>query len=245
MLSMIVLAIVKIIKGDGNNNTANVFVFSSLPSFFGVAVYAFMCQHSIPAVTTPITNKKRLMLILIIDFICVFLFYSMILMSAIFAFSEDTLQDVYTSNFIQPIFFKYILQLFPVLTLSATFPVFSIVLRDNIKKLILTDSEKNYGLFLDRILFSSISIIPPLVVAFMTSDVGMLVSYTGTYAGAIIQYVVPTMLVYCGRRKMKKIYGVYKNKHQSPSGHQFWIYFVMAWYFVCLIFVTYNKIMEK
>ena len=80
MLSMIVLALIKIQNQDQNNTpnstlavdelsgdsmlpvsklpTVNMFVVSKLPSFIGVALYAFMCQHSIPAVTTPVNNKN-------------------------------------------------------------------------------------------------------------------------------------------------------------------------------------------
>lgn len=241
MSSMIILAFVKIARGEGNHEEKPMFVFAELPNFFGFAVYAFMCQHSIPAVTTPINDKSRLNTILIFDFMATFLFYAVMMMSAVFAFPPVGLQDVYTLNFGNPAFFRYLLQLFPVLTLSATFPVFSIVLRDNIKKLVLKE-DKEYGIWISRILFSSIAIIPPIIVAYMTTNVGTLVGYTGTYAGAVVQYVVPAMLVFCGRRKMIDLFGVYENKHRSIFSHAFWVWFVLAWYVICLVFVTYNKI---
>ena len=241
MVSMVILAFMKIGKGEGEN-TAKLVVFENLPNFFGVAVYAFMCQHSIPAVLTPVSKGRRLHVLVMLDFACVIVFYATILLSAVFAFPTDDLQDLYTLNFVHPAFFKYALQLFPVFTLSANFPILAIVLRDNLKKLMLTNSAKDYGLFLRRILFPVIVIIPPICVAYFTYDVGMLVGYTGTYAGTIIQYVIPTTLVYCGRRQMMRLFGVYQNKYQSPFRHPIWIVLVMSWYGVCLVFVTYNKI---
>ena len=61
------------------------------------------------------------------------------------------------------------------LTLSASFPIFSIVLRENIKNLFLSDRNAKHGIFVDKILFSSVSIVPPLIVAYLTHDVGELV----------------------------------------------------------------------
>lgn len=241
MISMIILSFIKV--GDGvKRRTPKLAVFGNLPNYFGVALYSFMCQHSIPAVLTPVTKSKRLHQLVLLDFICVIIFYATILMSAVFAFPTDELQDLYTLNFENPLFFRYLLGLFPVLTLSANFPILAIVLRQNLKNLFLRDSAKNYGIFLGRIFFPSIVILPPLCVAYVTYDVGMLVGYTGTYAGAIIQYVVPTMLVYCGRRKMMRLFKTYNNMYRSPFRHQFWVVLLLVWYVVSLVFVIYSKL---
>ena len=240
LISMIILALIKIIQGEGIS-MPNLVVVKKLPNFFGVALYAFMCQYSIPAVVTPIINKNRLKLSMMLNFACVVLFYAFILLTAVYAFQADKVHDLYTLNFTHPAFFKYMLELFPVFTLSANFPILGIVLRENLKTLFLRKGEGEYGIFLRRILFPLVVLTPPIIIAYSTYNVGMLVGYTGAYAGAIIQYVVPAMLIYCARKKAITVFGEYDNKYQSPFRHRIWIYLVLIWYVVCFVFVTYYK----
>uniref|UniRef100_A0A3P9HLF6 Transmembrane protein 104 n=1 Tax=Oryzias latipes TaxID=8090 RepID=A0A3P9HLF6_ORYLA len=56
---MIVLALIRIGKGTGEGRPplANL---RGVPNLFGVCVYSFMCQHSLPSLVTPISEKKRL-----------------------------------------------------------------------------------------------------------------------------------------------------------------------------------------
>ena len=106
MTLMIALAAMKIVQNQDRNDVHNMtipheetkltdddqvvlFEVSRLPSFLGVALYAFMCQHSIPAVTTPVRNKKHLTKVVGFDFLCIVLFYSLLLLTAIFAFPEQ------------------------------------------------------------------------------------------------------------------------------------------------------------
>ena len=241
LLSMIILAMLKIVQGN-QNYTPRLFKFKTLPQFFGVALYTFMCQYSIPAVITPITNKKRLNLAVILVFISTLIFYVFILSTAVYAFRADELQDLYTLNFTHPVIFKYILELFPVFTLFTNFPILAIVLRENLKALFLSNGERAYGVFLRRILFPLVVTIPPIMIAYCTYNVGMLVGYTGAYAGAIIQYVVPTMLIYCSRKKAINTFDVYVNRHRSPFYHRGWICVVLLWYIICFVFVTYYKV---
>lgn len=242
MFAMIVLALIKIAKHEGVRDSPKLFDFNSLPSFVGVAIYSFMCQQSIPTVLTPVRNKKRIGLLVVLDFIFIILFFGSILITATFAFHPDELQDLYTLNFTSPVALKYMLQLFPVLTLSANFPIYVIVLAADLKKLILTKDQSEYSVFWTRFFFPTIVIIPTIAIPYFTSNVEILVGITGTYAGSIVQYVIPCLLVYCGRRRMVRLYGVYKNQYQSPFQHQIWIILVMLWYVACLVFVTYNYI---
>ena len=71
---MVILALVKIGKGEGTHKV-KLFDATNLPNFFGVAVYAFMCQHSLPSIITPVLNKNRINLVILMDFILVSLFY--------------------------------------------------------------------------------------------------------------------------------------------------------------------------
>ena len=194
----------------------------------------------------PEKNKKHLLKIMGLDFICIVIFYGLLLATALQAFPQHgSIKDVYTMNFTEPPFFKYLLQLFPVLTLSATFPVYSIILRDNIRSLVLTDPGRDNGFFKERILMSSVSVIPPLIVAFLTYDVESLVNYTGSYTGAIVQYIVPAAFVYFGRREVSRVLGVDSegvNAYKSPFKGRLWVLVVVVWYVVCLVVVVYNTV---
>ena len=232
---MVVLALVQIGKGK-ETHRARIFDIKNLPNFFGVAVYSFMCQHSLPSIITPVTNKKRINSVIMLDFILVATFYFILVLSAIFAF-PPTMDDLYTLNFEHPLFFKYFLDLFPVFTLSTNFPIIGITLRENLKTLFLKQN-RHYGLFVRRFLFPLVTVIPPIIIALFTYDVNLLVSVTGSYPGAVIQYVIPVMLVFYGRIHMKKALGSYKNKHRSPFRQRSWIFVTILWYVVCLVFVT-------
>jgi len=238
---MIVLALIRVGKGESKQHTVKLFNFSSLPNFFGVAVYSFMCQHSLPSIITPVINKKRINLVLLMDFLLVTGFYVLLVITAIFAFAESALADLYTLNFNSPIYLKYFLELFPVFTLSTNFPIIAITLRENLKTLFLKDNQ-HYGLFVRRFLFPLVTIIPPIIIAFITTNVEMLVAVTGSYGGSIIQYVVPVMLVFYGRIHIRRAIGSYVNKHCSPFRQRSWIFFVVFWYVLCVIFVTVDHI---
>ncbi|XP_065659923.1 transmembrane protein 104 isoform X3 [Hydra vulgaris] len=237
---MIILAIVKISNGEGTHRV-KLIDFTNLPNFFGVAVYAFMCQHSLPSIVTPVRNKSRINFIILMDFFLVSLFYVLLVLTAVFSVAESKLEDLYTLNFESPAFCKYFLELFPVFTLSTSFPIIAITLRENLKTLFMKE-DRQYGLFMRRYLFPLVTVTPPVIIAFVTSDVNFLVSVTGSYAGAIIQYVIPVMLVYSGRNQIKKCLGSYVNKYRSPFRQRSWIFFVIAWYAACLIFVTIDHI---
>ena len=43
-----------------SRNTCSVFDISGMATLFGVSIYSFMCQHSLPSLVTPIRNKSLL-----------------------------------------------------------------------------------------------------------------------------------------------------------------------------------------
>ncbi|XP_022236284.1 transmembrane protein 104-like [Limulus polyphemus] len=248
---MIALATVALVKGRGRG-TPPVADIRGVPNLFGVCVYSFMCHHSLPSLITPIRKKKRLFSLLIADYMLILAFYFLLSFTGMFTFNN--LQDMYTLNF-QPNkcsdsdtvvesvpFLQYFLSLFPVFTLSTNFPIIAITLRNNLKSLFLKDT-KQYSFFLDHVLFPVITVLPPVAIAFATESLEMLVGITGSYAGAVIQYVVPAMLVYYARKDSLTSIGMgVKNQHSSPFYHTGWIVFVCAWAVACVAFVTVNHI---
>ena len=242
---MIILAFVKISKHKPRHDTP-VADLAGLPNLFGVCVYSYMCQHSIPSLITPMKDKSRVTQLFFADFAIVVVFYALLSFTAIFAFPAKGLEDLYTLNFWDKpgSFVGYFLALFPVFTLSTNFPIISITLRDNLKNLFYREGRP-YSWVVDRIVFPLVTISLPIAIAFITQNLEFLVGVTGSYAGAGVQYVIPACLAYCGRKQLKEITGYYDNKHRSPFGRRVWIMSVIGWAGVCIAFVTANHIITR
>ncbi|NWY24580.1 TM104 protein, partial [Pheucticus melanocephalus] len=246
---MIILALIRISRGqaEGHPSMAQL---SGIRNLFGVCVYSFMCQHSLPSLITPISKKKHVNKLVLLDYILILAFYSLLSFTAIYCFRNDTLMDMYTLNFtnceiISVAFIRYFLGLFPVFTISTNFPIIAVTLRNNWKTLFHREGG-TYPWLVDRIVFPAITLIPPVLVAFCTHDLESLVGITGAYAGNGIQYLIPAFLAYCSRKDTQLVFGSGTvNKHLSPFRHSFWIVFVLIWGFSCFIFVTANIVLSE
>lgn len=98
----------------------------------------------------------------------------------------------------------------------------------------------------DRVVFPTITLVPPILVAFCTHDLESLVAITGAYAGTGIQYVIPAFLVYLCRKDTQLTFGYGTvNKHRSPFRHTFWVAFVLLWAFSCFFFVTAYIVLKE
>ncbi|XP_033630395.1 transmembrane protein 104-like [Asterias rubens] len=247
---MIVLALIVLGGGKGQGRPVAIGAFESIPNFFGVCVYSFMCHHSLPSLITPIKKKTKLSVLLCGDYTIILCFYLLISLTAIFTFKTANIHEIYTLNFFgsthvtQVIPVQYFIALFPVFTLSTNFPIIAITLRNNVKMLFAREGRP-YHWTIDRIIFPLVALLPGVIVAFITTDVTLLVGYTGSYAGAGIQYIIPAFLVYFGRKKTAKLFGQsWSNKHTSPFKHKLWVVFVLLWAVLCIGFVTTNHIIS-
>lgn len=249
-LIMITIACFRIISPPDNEPipsppTAN---FSAIPLLIGTCIYSFMSQHSLPSLLVPIKNKEKISQILSIDYFLIGLLYLFLALTGIFAFNE--LKDLYTLNFIptsdqQSIVLKgieYFLALYPVLTLTTSFPIIAITLRNNLQTLFVNKHQfhsQNY--FVRQMAFPLMAIIPPFLVTFNTENVQSLVSFTGCYAGACIQYLIPIALVYYSRKTCKNILGEgIVNDFRSCFQSNGWLILILSWTCISLIFVTIN-----
>ena len=248
---MIVLTLIRLSKGQGQGHPP-LAKFDGIPSVFGVCIYAFMCHHSLPSLVTPIRTKNKLFSLFAADYTLILGFYLMLSFTGIFSFSS--VADVYTLNFkpdvcdtaSEPItkivFIQYFLVLFPAFTLSTNFPIIGVTLRNNLKTLFHRENRE-YSWFVDRIVFPLVTIIPVIIIALITDNVEFLVGFTGSYAGAGIQYLVPAALVYCSRKHLLVTVGPgVENNHQSPFASALWVLFVVLWALLCVAFVTVNHI---
>lgn len=230
---------------EGNPPAANI---NGIPALFGACIYSFMCHHSLPSLITPIKNKKQIKSLLSLDYLLICCFYIFLALTGAFAFAN--LNDLYTLNFVpsadqNSLFLKiveYFLALFPVFTLSASFPIIAITLRNNLKTLFLDTTQLNsYNFMVRNIVFPLLTIIPPFIVTFYTDNVVSLVGFTGSYAGTGIQYLIPIFLVYSARKTCHQLIGHgIVNEYKSPFQHVGWLIFVLVWAITCVGFVTVN-----
>lgn len=243
---MIILASIWLAQGKGQSTPA-VARIAGVPNLFGVCVYSFMCHHSLPSLVTPIKNKRHIMPVLAGDYAVILVFYLILNFTAIFALED--IEDLYTLNFkprsstsltdIVPI--QYFLALFPVFTISTSFPIIAITLRNNLIAMITSYFGAVHG-YVSKIICPLLAIIPPLIVSMTTNQLQYLVGFTGSYAGAGIQYVIPAFLVYLARKDILAIGGGYL--HQSPFSHKSWVIITVIWALICVAFVTTNYIIS-
>ena len=220
------------------------------PVLFGVSIYSFMCQHSLPGMVTPMRSKKHITGILLSDYSLILTFYLILSYTGAFRFSNSELLDLYTLNFftrhgqIVLVIIGYFLVLFPVFTLSTNFPIISITLRENLKALVKVLMKpwlkgRDFRPFIDRFFFPLLAIIPPILLAFATQNETLLVSITGSIPGVGVQYVIPATLAFAGKYVIVKKYGKgkYLNKHRSLFGHVIFFVLVMIWTVISWILI--------
>lgn len=229
----------------GPQGNPPVFEFKGMPMLFGTCVYSFMCHHSLPGLVSPIKGKSSLGTYLALDYIVIIVFYLLLAFTGAFAFAN--LSELYTLNFVPTDneniileIIEYFLALFPVFTLSTSFPIIAITLRDNIQSLFLDMSHVNsYNIVLRRILFPVVAVVPPILLTLFLEDITVLVGFTGSYAGTCIQYLIPTFLVLTARKYCSSLLGLgVVNKHRSPFGNILWAFFVIAWSVMCIVLVS-------
>ncbi|KIH52013.1 hypothetical protein ANCDUO_17892 [Ancylostoma duodenale] len=84
---MIVLAIIQI-SSEGPARIPPPVDIHEFGALFGVAVYSFMCHHSIPSLITPMTSKSHVFLKVFCVYLMVMAFYFTLSMTGSFAFVD-------------------------------------------------------------------------------------------------------------------------------------------------------------
>ncbi|CAI8024648.1 Transmembrane protein 104 [Geodia barretti] len=252
---MILLAIVDMAQGHRAEPLPPPARFKGFPVLFGVSIYSFMCQHSLPGMITPMKTKKNLLWMIFSDFALILFAYLLLTLTGAFRFSN--LEDIYTLNFFNSsatrvtlrVFLGYYLALFPVFTLSTNFPIISITLRENLKALfrVLLKKWRGDGEFhfvVSRIVFPLLAIIPPILIAFATRNVEALVSVTGSFPGVGVQYIIPLTLAIAGRNVIMKEFSTYDNKHKSKFSNVPVFIFVSVWTAVSFVLIIVDDALK-
>lgn len=244
---MISLAVRQLIlKGaQGHPHVANT---TGLPALLGASVYSFMCHHSLPGLIAPISGNNHIKRLLGMDYAIIAIFYLLLSLTGVFAFAQpDELYTLVfnprcsTSSIEDSLIMRligYFLALFPVFTLSTSFPIIAITLRNNLQNATLGTNVASYPWVVRRLLFPCLSVIPPVLVALISEKLEILVRITGSFAGAGIQYIIPAFLVYYARKEvMKMSTGDSENIYASPFKSTVWVVAVLLWAVACIILV--------
>uniref|UniRef100_A0A7I4FCT5 Amino acid transporter transmembrane domain-containing protein n=1 Tax=Physcomitrium patens TaxID=3218 RepID=A0A7I4FCT5_PHYPA len=238
LYTMIVLSAMKLVKRGRQDTDVPVANIAALPNLFGGAVYSFMCHHSLPGIITPMKDKSNLQRIVQFAFGSVIVVYLLLFVTSGLAFGLEGIKDPLTFNFPpkQYGFLGDCLFLFPVFTLSSSFPMLSITLRNNLDTLIqhisqkvthgnapsdtiVSTSQSKTGY--RRILMTLLAVIPPTVLCYIAEhaevSVDELVGFTGAFAGCAVMLIIPASLVYCSRREFAKAYAKAWNHQKTIS----------------------------
>ncbi|CAF2686674.1 unnamed protein product [Rotaria sp. Silwood2] len=253
---MIILCIVHLAKRSSSESSnpihPPIFHFRSLPRLFGICVYSFMCHHSIPSIIAPIRSKNKLKSLFAYDYICISLFYLLLSLTAIFTF--ESFEDLYTLNFRPttrcthsnvnvPKVLAYFISLFPVFTLSSSFPIIGITLRNNLETVLkscLNVKRKQ------RFLLVIFVLLLPCTVSILIENINFLVGFTGSYAGVAVQYVIPALLVYNARRQAQvKLRRPVHFDNQSFFQNKYWVFGVLLWAWLAVIVITIYNILPS
>ncbi|CAF0877689.1 unnamed protein product [Adineta steineri] len=256
-LSMIILCLVHLAQKTSSEHPdppirPAVFRFRSLPPLFGICVYSFMCHHSIPSIIAPIRSKNKLKSLFAYDYICIALFYLLLSLTAVFTF--DKFEDLYTLNFrpttrcaqsavYVPKFLAYFISLFPVFTLSSSFPIIGITLRNNLETVLKSCVKIGRK---QRIILVIVVLLFPCTVSIVTENINFLVGFTGSYAGVAVQYVIPALLVYNARRQAQlKLRRPVHFENQSFFQNKYWVFTVLLWAWLAVIVITIYNILPS
>ena len=242
----------KFVQSD-KSHPSEVANFGELNSLFGVCIYAFLFQHSLPGSITPLTTKRQIFPILISNTVLVLFLYLLLAYTGFFLYPQKDQKEIYTLNFFTVPFSKslsageqilsllgYFLALFPVISLGSNFPTNSIVLSENIKFLATIlfhrrDQDHTFHWAINRFVFPLIAVMPPLVIAFLTTNILLLVSITSAYFGIFVQYVIPVVLACAGRYRLKN-YNL--NKHMSLFSNPLCYLILFCWILLCIIMIS-------
>ena len=248
---MIVLSSIWLGHGKGTGRP-NAFPtdFSQVSNFVGVVALAFMCHTGAAQAVTPIRDKTRLYILFGGTYVLVYIFFMTFTFIAMFALSD--LQMMYSLNFVPPRctypiphitdikFFQYFIALYPVFTIGSNAPVSAIIFRNNMKICVRGDKPMHW--IIERLVFPTIVLTAPFIVAMCTNNIQVVVGLTGGFLGVVMQYVLPACFVLCGRDVVAKEVGDIRNPLRNPWGSPVFCYVTLAWSCLCEIFTACSYI---
>ena len=213
-------------------NTYGISDFSESPKFdfsksalmFGNTLFYFMIQHSIPGIIEGFTPQKNLLKLLFLSFsfsLILFYFYGIVSFLAFGKYTSCNLDQFpsaisayFNLNFLGLKVVGDIINYYPVFNII-TGSIQMITLKNNILIIlsnflpsvvnIYSQARKNttVKLYLLTLLFSTISILPSLAVSLLMTNIQSLMKYFTSILGFMLMLIVPVLLIFNYRQKLK------------------------------------------
>ncbi|QDZ17534.1 putative transmembrane amino acid transporter [Chloropicon primus] len=262
---MVIICLVQMLGPEGEGNDWKHFTgqrdYGGLMQLFGVTIYSFMCHHSLPSLLNPVMSaipKERLEMRRIAKpvawaLVCCLFVYLMLNTIVALRYKPGEIEDVITLNFqnFKPHRVSVFLELFPVCTLGASFPIIACTLRNNLQTLILMSNTERprprWLRIVEKVVLPVVVLLLPLMVAFATENVEMLVGLTGSYGGCAIEFIIPTLLVVAARKRVaantQSTGGLLLSKLDlGILSSNFFVNAVLMWSVACIVLVTVNHL---
>lgn len=235
-ISMLTLSIRRMVnKGV---KSSKLFGFKKLPDFLGISMFIYLIHVTMITVTIPINNKGKRNLSIKVAFLLAFTLASVISMTTIHAFSPDEIQEMVILNFHSPTFFKYFLLLYPVYSCAGVIPVFISDLREKLLPFFVFKWDPRR--ILQKVLVPFLAIVPSTMFSIFVSDVRKIMTYTGVFFGGTLQFIIPSILIYCAR---KKAYQILRSNDDIKKyfffQHKIWLALPVLWFIICFTVKVY------
>ena len=200
--------------------------FNKVYLLLPMAAYATIFHHAIPDLSQPVRNKLELGRIYAVSLLVCFIGYSFLAITVSKYFGNMTLVSsnlnweyfwgILGSNREIPLYARFIssfVVLLPALDVASAFPLNAITMGNNLMAAYHGSRIHTLGtseFYRQLMLFRLISAIPPLLSAFLISNLGVITHLAGL-AGFAIAFLVPALL----SKYSKKVLKVYNLEYQT------------------------------
>jgi hypothetical protein len=196
--------------GEGTKNpdfASNLVKFEGLHLILPIAVYANAFHHSIPTLSEPVADKRKLVSIFSTTLGCCFVSYA-IIGSVLAIYFGDEISPSANTNwnaygkfhdgfgpFVGRIVAIYVI-IFPALDVASAFPLNAVTLGNSLVSAFYGTETPSRSVVVS---FRLLAAIPPIIGASIVSDLGTITDYTGI-SGMAICFIFPALLGLCSEK---------------------------------------------
>mmetsp|Transcript_70131 Transcript_70131/g.131103 ORF Transcript_70131/g.131103 Transcript_70131/m.131103 type:complete len:531 (-) Transcript_70131:193-1785(-) len=188
--------------------------FGSLGFIFGNSVYVFTLHHALPSMIAPLEHQDDAPKVLISSFLVVVFLMVLLSVSAMLAFQE--VQSFYNLNFTHTLASIWtvfdigsavglFIVAYPTFAIS-TIPTNAITLRNTLGRVLhFPPPDPDNNLTPSNLFLTALVLVPPFFVAYVTDSIQVIIKFVGGYFGLTVSFLLPLVLVICGRRRLTEL----------------------------------------
>jgi hypothetical protein len=210
-----------VIIADGAKGGATIKLWDSsyLPTSLGNSTFIFMCHHSIPGITFPLSPQSSASKLFLRSYVVSAI--TLIVLGVLSVLAFDKVEKLYNVNFLGMGLVGDIVGIYPFLNVASV-PVVTITLRENILYLLGWNnlSGSNLGIFWKGVWSFALSV-PAVIMALLLDDPQEMIKYTGGISGSMIMFVIPAVFILNSKRFCMERLILHDNFHQSQWSTKF------------------------